>query len=162
LTHNANRKVWEEQTLAGYPTRRVNTPRDDDGNRTELQVAGYYDIGYAYTQRNQLSDVVGICHYTYDKNGNMIGRDGSWLYTNALNFQYDELDRVTMAEQGTNGWIFARSRDQYDSVSREVATWREMEGSKGERFAYDARGGNRRGQSVILAVFESTAIKPAE
>jgi len=41
------------------------------------------------------------------------------------------------AEQGANGWIFARSHYQYDSNSREVATWRDEQGSKGERFAYN-------------------------
>jgi RHS repeat-associated protein len=135
---DANRKVWEEQTLAGYPTRRVETPRDDDGNREALHVPGQYYISYGYTQRNQLADIFNVCHYTYDPAGNMTGREGRWLYTNAANFDYDSVNRMTQAEQGgANGWIFARSHYQYDSNSREVATWRDEEGGKGERFAYD-------------------------
>src|SRR5205085_1104166 len=35
---DANRKIWEDQTLSGYPTRRVNTPLDPDGNRMYLDV----------------------------------------------------------------------------------------------------------------------------
>jgi hypothetical protein len=39
LTHDdANRQVWEEQTLSGYPMRRVETARDGDGNRGGLWV----------------------------------------------------------------------------------------------------------------------------
>jgi len=134
---DANRKVWEDQTLAGHPTRRVETPRDPDGNRSALQVPGYYSIGYGYTQRNQLADIFNFCHFTYDPSGNMTGREGRWLYTNVANFEYDDLNRVKMGEQGTNGWVFARSHYQYDSNSREKATWRDEQSSKGEWFDYN-------------------------
>lgn len=36
----ANRKIWEDQTLAGQPTRRVNTPLDQDGKRLRLELFG--------------------------------------------------------------------------------------------------------------------------
>lgn len=52
---NANRQIWEDQTLAGYPTRHVETLRDADGNRSDLFVPGYYLFHYDYTQRNQSS-----------------------------------------------------------------------------------------------------------
>jgi RHS repeat-associated protein len=134
---DANRKVWEDQTLSGYPTRRVETPRDADGNRTALRVAGNYDISYAYTQRNQLANVAGLWYFSYDKNGNTTRREGRWYYTNPTNFEYDQLNRVVMGEQGANGWIYARSHYQYDALGRQVTTWRDEQGSKGEWFGYD-------------------------
>jgi RHS repeat-associated protein len=57
---------------------------------------------------------------------------------NVASFQYDELNRMTQAEQGGNGGVFARSHYRYDNLSREVATWRDEDGSKGERFGYNA------------------------
>src|SRR5437763_92601 len=68
---DANRKVWEDQTLSGYPTRRVNTPYDADGNRASLEVPGSYWIGYSYTQRNQLASIGSFANFHYDKSGNM-------------------------------------------------------------------------------------------
>jgi hypothetical protein len=57
---DANRQIWEEQTVAGAPTRRVETWPDADGNRTGLYVSGYYLIRFDQTQRNQGSEV-GSC-----------------------------------------------------------------------------------------------------
>ena len=138
----ANRQVWEDQTLAGYPTRRVETPRDADGNRASLQVAGAYYIGYTYTQRNQLASIGNFANFTYDAAGNMTKRQGVWCYTNDTNFAYDDMNRMTMVEQGgANGWIFARSHYQYDKVGRETATWRDEDTGSGsgwgERFEYE-------------------------
>jgi RHS repeat-associated protein len=49
---------------------------------------------------------------------------------------------VTMGEQGTSGWIFARSWYQYDKAGRELATWRDenhgLGSQRGERFGYAA------------------------
>ena len=39
---DANRQTWEEQTVAGFPTRRVETPRDNDGFRNSLNAQGAY------------------------------------------------------------------------------------------------------------------------
>jgi YD repeat-containing protein len=66
---DANRQIWEEQTLIGYPTRRVETPRDGDGNRSCLQVPGSYYVDYQYTGRNQLKAVNGFAHFAYDQAG---------------------------------------------------------------------------------------------
>lgn len=57
---------------------------------------------------------------------------------NAPSSYYDGLNRPTMWEQTAAGDVpFARSWYQDDNVGREVATWRDEESSKGERFAYD-------------------------
>jgi RHS repeat-associated protein len=137
---DANWKVWEDQTLAGYPTRRVNTPRDQDGNRTSLDVANYYHIDYSYTQRNQLKSVNGVAGFTYDGNGNLTHRSADCIYNSGTNFSYDELNRVTQIEQGNAWYVFARSHYQYDNLSREVATWRDEQLSKGEWFRYNVAG----------------------
>jgi RHS repeat-associated protein len=75
------------------------------------------------------------------RTGNLTQRQERWWDPNVSNYQYDPLNRVNMAEQGANGWIFARSWYQYDAVSREVATWRDedngMGSGKGERYWYD-------------------------
>jgi len=139
---DANRQIFEDQTLSGYATRRVNTPRDADGNRTSLEVPGAYYIGYTYTQRNELASIGNFANFTYDAAGNMTKRQGVWYHTNDANFDYDELNRMTMAEQGSaNGWIFARSHYQYDKLGRETATWRDEDTGSGsgwgERFEYE-------------------------
>jgi RHS repeat-associated protein len=146
---NANRKVWEDQTQAGQPTRRVETPRDGDGNRSSLQVAGPYYIGYTYTQRNQLASIGGVCNFVYDVSGNMTQRNGLLWYGNAANFEYDPLNRVTQIEQGGNGWIFARNHYQYDSLGRDVAEWRDEDGGKGERYGYTTT--NQLSSAVYMA-----------
>jgi RHS repeat-associated protein len=146
---NANRKVWEDQTQAGQPTRRVETPRDGDGNRSALQVGSQYYIGYTYTQRNQLASIGGVCNFSYDASGNMTQRNGVLWYGNAANFEYDALNRVTQIEQGGNGWIFARNHYQYDSLGRDVAEWRDEDGGKGERYGYTTT--NQLSSAVYMA-----------
>lgn len=146
---DANRKVWEEQTLAGYPTRHVQTDPDADGNRTTLGVTGWYLIRYDYTGRNQLSHIYDgngtpWFNYTYDPAGNMTKRQdvygGVNDSTNIPAEQYDALNRPKMWEQtGAGDAWFARSWQQYDTVGREVATWRDEQGTKGERFGYNPR-----------------------
>ncbi len=101
---DANRKIWEDQTLAGHPTRRVNTPLDQDGRRQMLEIveppqqggtiggslifspemagSGRYSLAYTYTERNQVKTISGTdqagedwaFNYTYDPSGNMIER----------------------------------------------------------------------------------------
>lgn len=141
----ANRKIWEDQTLAGYPTRRVQTPRDLDGNRSALEVSSYYVLKYDYTQRNQLFHIRDANNnpfydYTYDVAGHMINRQGWWPIPNGVNFHYDQLNRVNQVEQGDASVVFARSYYQYDALNREVATWRDEQAGKGERFWYNAPG----------------------
>ncbi|MEY2510602.1 MAG: hypothetical protein QOE26_1365 [Verrucomicrobiota bacterium] len=150
---DANRKLWEDQTLAGYPTRGVVTPHDADGNRENLEMytGGVLQYGayYDYTQRNQLQHIYWDSNqtpwitYSYDAAGNMIKRQdtrgGVNDSTNVPSSYYDGLNRPTMWEQtGASDVPFARSWYKYDTVGREVATWRDEEGNKGERFTYDA------------------------
>jgi RHS repeat-associated protein len=123
--------------LSGYPTRRVNTPRDDDGNRTSLTAPASYSVTYAYTARNQLAAVNGFATFSYDKTGNMTSRLGQWLYANGADFYYDPLNRVTEIEHRNATTVVADSHYQYDSIGREVATWRDEDGNKGERFSYN-------------------------
>jgi len=123
--------------LAGYPTRRVETPRDADGNRASLGVAGAYSISYSYTQRNQLASIGNFANFTYDASGNMTNRTGQWIYENGANFVYDDLNRVTQIEQEHAWAVFARSHYQYDRVGREEAVWRDEDSGRGERFEYE-------------------------
>ena len=151
---DADRQTWEEQTVAGFPTRRVETPRDNDGNRSSLNVPGWYAIQYDYTQRNQLwhiKDGGGTqwFTYSYDPAGNMTQRQdvygGVNDSTNIMDAggasQYDQLNRPTMWEQTriANQW-FARSHFQYDKLGRLTASWRDEQSNKGEWFGYDATG----------------------
>jgi hypothetical protein len=60
----------------------------------------------------------------------------NWFYSSPSNFEYDDLNRVTMFEDGNYGGMYARSHYQYDTVGREAAVWRDEDGSKGDRFHY--------------------------
>ena len=131
--------------LADYPTRHIDMPRDADGNRDYLFVPGYYLLYYDYTQRNQLFHIKDgnnnpVWTYTYDPAGNVTNRFGQWGIPNGVNYGYDALNRIEQVEQGNATEVFARNHYQYDTVNREVATWRdgsqEQTGSKGERFWY--------------------------
>jgi len=68
----------------------------------------------------------------------MTQRKIAWFYSGPSNFEYDDLNRVTMFEDGNNAGIYARSHYQYDTVNREQAVWRDEDGSKGDRFSYSA------------------------
>lgn len=152
---DANRKIWEEQTLVGHPTRHVQTDPDADGNRSSLQVNGTsYAIQYDYTQRNQLRTIYDASHtpwfnYSYDLSGNMTKRQAVYGRVNdSINLvdangqnQYDALNRPLMWENtGAGDTFFARSWYQYDSLGREVGTWRDEQSGKGDAFGYDATG----------------------
>ena len=148
---DANRKIWEDQTVAGYSTRGVVTTPDADGNRQKLEVytnsALNYGAYYDYTQRNQLAHIFWDSNhtpwftYSYDAAGNRIKRQDTYAgvndSTNIPSASYDALNRPTLWEETRVGdaW-FARSHYQYDKAGREVATWRDEDG-KGERFGYD-------------------------
>jgi RHS repeat-associated protein len=145
---DANRQTWEEQTLAGYPTRRVEFWRDADGNRTGLHFPGWYLIRYDYNQRNQLAHIYGGSwepwfNYSYDAGGNVTQiqdqMGGIIDSMNCPSIQYDPLNRpVEWEQRGGSDNVFARSWQQYDSVGRMAATWRDEQSSKGERFSYTA------------------------
>src|SRR5437868_1770356 len=159
----ANRQTWEEQTVAGYPTHRVQTARDADGNRSTLQVQ-YTGLAvqYDYTQRNQLWHIKDgngnmLFTYSYDPAGNMIKRQdvygGVNDSTNVMDSgglsQYDQLNRPMLWEQtGTvvlNGVpvrnsSFALSHFKYDNLGRLTASWRDEQAGKGEWFGYNATG----------------------
>ncbi|PZR76763.1 MAG: hypothetical protein DLM73_01680 [Chthoniobacterales bacterium] len=145
---DANRQLWEDQTVAGYATHRIQHDRDADGNATNTYIPGYFLLWYTYTQRNQLSQIQDGGHtpwftFTYDAAGNMTKRQAVYGGVNdSMNCpsaQYDPLNRPTMWENtGAADTAFARSWYQYDNVNREVATWRDEQSGKGEAFGYDA------------------------
>ena len=151
---NANRRLWEEQTVAGYPTRRVEHGRDADGNAINTHIPGWYLTWQTYTQRNQLAQIqdnngTPWYNFSYDPAGNLKKRQAVYAGVNdSTNIMYgsgasayDVLNRPSMWENtGSGDNPFARSWHQYDSVSRMVATWRDEQGSKGERFGYDPMG----------------------
>lgn len=152
---DANRQIWEEQTVAGFPTRRVETPRNNDGFRISLAAPDFPLLRYDYTQRGQLRTIydanfVPWINYFYDLSGNMTKRqnvyggvnDSTNIIDAAGVSQYDALNRPTMWEQtgvGNPPW-FARSRFSYDNLGRLSGSWREEQQNKGESFAYDATG----------------------
>ncbi len=149
----ANRQTWEEQTLFGYPLRHIDTPRDDDGNRSSLGVTGFYAVSYDYTGRGQLKTIYDGANprnpwfaYTYDAAGNMTKRqDPMWGLNDSANVAYDQLNRVTMWENTSGGDnVFARNWYRYDSLGRELATQRDEQqgpnGAQGDTFSYDNIG----------------------
>jgi RHS repeat-associated protein len=158
---SANRKVYEDQTLAGYPTRRVNTPRDADGNRASLEVSGFYYIAYDYTGRNQLKSIGWFANFTYDPSGNLTSRTGIWNYANGATFTYDDVNRVTMEEQGDATHVFSTTHYQYDSVSREVAKW-DQDTAKGDRFGYNAIGQMTSAAYNADQVWSGVAVNPTD
>lgn len=145
---DANRKLWEEQTVYGHPTRRIETNWNDDGLPESLVVPaiGWVNVQYAYNQRNQLeriNDAYGNYwfKYDYDLNGNMTKRQNVWAgINNATRAEYDELNRPKTWENSSAGAVvFARSHQQYDNLSRMTATHRDEQG-KGDRFWYTPEG----------------------
>src|SRR5205085_9217292 len=81
-------------------------------------------------------------HLTYDSAGNMAKRQGQWGAVNdSINVTYDDLNRPAMWENTGAGDVpFARSWYRYDKLGREVATWRDEQSGKGERYNYDIAG----------------------
>ena len=91
----ANNKIYEDQTITGLPTRRVQTDVDADGNRTDLLIktggtinsASYFD----YTSRNELLNIYDsnrspFFKYSYDASGNVTA-----FRTTATRFHYASL-----------------------------------------------------------------------
>lgn len=142
---DANRKIWEDQTVNGFPLRHVQTDPDDDGNRASLSVAGAYALTYDYTQRQQLAHIKTnngqdqYFEYTYDKNGNLKKRQDKLQGMDSTNFDYDAGNRVTLCVQtGANDSPFAWSNyNDYDLVNNLKSVSRAENGNKGERFEYD-------------------------
>jgi RHS repeat-associated protein len=170
----ANRKVAEEQTLSGYPTRRVETPRDADGNRKHLEVPGWYQVKYVYTERNQLKQIQDgnggpWFNYTYDVAGNLTKRHDPYGGVNdSINVPsgyYDPLNRPVMWENTKAAdAAYARSWYQYDMVGREVATWRDEEwspsGGRGDRFDFNLHGQLTRARYSAEQVWTGNAFNP--
>jgi RHS repeat-associated protein len=145
---NANRKKWEDQTLNGGPTRRVETLLDGDGNRRTLTVAGVqegYAFTYEYTRRQQLlyiNKTGSADHYfvyTHDPNGNLKKRQDTLQGGDSTIFDYDKANRVTLCVQtGAGDAAFSRSNyNDYDLVNNLKSITREEDFWKGERFEYD-------------------------
>jgi RHS repeat-associated protein len=159
---HADRKIWEDQTLAGQPTRRVKTELDHEGKRLNLKIVdpeleattavfspemsgtGQYSVGYTYTERNQVKMISGEdwqFHYGYDPSGNLSSRradyNGRTNWTKCPDDGYDALNRPTRWEQtGPNGF-HSLSHYRYDKVNREEATWRAEDNNRGESFEYE-------------------------
>jgi len=162
---DANRKIWEDQKLAGQPTRRVKTDLDHDGKRLNLQIvdppvdgaglvfspemsgSGSYSIAYAYTGRNQLWQITGAAGenwmftYSYDASGNMISRRADYNNRSSLtscpNDDYDALNRPRTWEQSGPNGFYASNHYQYDQVNREKSIWRSEDNHRGESFEYE-------------------------
>jgi len=58
-----------------------------------------------------------------------------WFYSGPSNFEYDDLNRVTMLKTETTPGSYARSHYQYDTVGREAPSGGRGR-SKGDRFSY--------------------------
>jgi RHS repeat-associated protein len=146
----ANRQIWEDQTLAGYPTRRFETPRDGDGNRISLDVPGWFGVKYDYTQRNQLSHIYdgnGTTWFTYnyDASGNMTYRWDNYGGANDVNGRpaewIDALNRPMFCESWGGGTsLNSRAWSSYDVLNHVTGTWRDENGSRGEAYSYDVLG----------------------
>lgn len=151
---DANRQIWEEQTVLGFPMRRVETPRDDDGFREALNASGEYGLRYDYTNRGQLRTIFDggaapWVNYSYDLAGNMTKRQNVYGgvndSTNILDAagvsQYDALNRPMKWQQTRVGnQSFALSFFRYDNLGRLIASWREEQQNKGEVFGYNTSG----------------------
>jgi RHS repeat-associated protein len=141
----ANNRIFEDQTVTGLPTRRVQTDLDADGNRTDLLVKTGNTVNFAnyfdYTSRNELLNIYDNSHaaffkYTYDASGNVTQRLGQRLHDTTA-FQYDALNRPILCSQsGLNGTNFATSHYDYNKWGLLQDTYRDEEGGKGERFTY--------------------------
>jgi RHS repeat-associated protein len=135
----------ETTTYADNTPRTVTYYYDADGNRagdgTHAGIqypSGAYSFNYAYTGRNQLSDVnnfpsgTNIAHFVYDLDGNLNTqtRDNS----TTSSYTSDGLDRVTHIGHALTGTT--RTFDYaYDSVSNRK--WTKRDGGNGEVFGYD-------------------------
>lgn len=148
---DANRQIWEDQTVTGHPTRRVETVPNVDGNRDYLNVPSVpgFKLSYGYTDRNQLwsiSDANGshIYRYFYDRSGNITRRQGTYGGANdATDVPADQYDALNRPMQWSHTWrggddLLMRNWMQYDPVSRLKATWRDDNFSnRGDAYRYD-------------------------
>lgn len=154
---DANRQISEDQLVAGNVWHTVRHDRDADGDATTTEIPGRYGLRYDYTQRTQLSHIYdwnggAWFNYSYDPSSNITQRLGVYGGVNdgfnaassvyAGQHPYDPLNRAVMWENTAGGnpstdTAFARSWYSYDSIGREVATWRDEQASKGERFDYN-------------------------
>lgn len=142
----ANNRIYEDQTITGLATRRVQADPDADGNRTDLLVKTGTTVNFAnyfdYTNRNELLNIYDSSHaaffkYSYDASGNVTQRLGQRLHDSTV-FTYDALNRpITCAQNGLNASNFATSHYDYDKLGNLQDTYRDEEGGKGERFGYD-------------------------
>lgn len=136
---DANREMWQDQLVAGNTWYRVQHDRDADGNAINNHVPGWFLVWLDYNQRGQLAHIYDgggtpWFNYTYDAAGNMTQRQAPYAgandSVNAWSQFYDPLNRPTMWENtGWGGSPYARSWYQYDTVGREVATWRDEQSS---------------------------------
>jgi RHS repeat-associated protein len=110
----------------------------------EMEGTGLYLVTYDYTERSQLKHIYTdgwTFEYNYDPSGNVTTRQATYndkvSSTNCPSDDYDALNRPRTWEQTSLGSRFSLSNYQYDRSNREVATWREEEDNRGERFTYE-------------------------
>jgi RHS repeat-associated protein len=147
---DANNKLWEDQTFAGF-THRVQTDPDADGNRMNLQVKTNnttdYSNSYQYTARNgvwQISDGQHSFTYHYgdagDLNGNIMQRSNDQLSGDATTLRYDALNRPILATQTrANGTPLESLNYEYMPRGNIRDTYNSLNNNKGDFYRYDDR-----------------------
>lgn len=141
---DANRKTSERQTVAGHAKQHLRFEYNEDGMRSYMGTNAH-SVRYRYDHRNR---VVGMRDgdinyewwtFAYDPNGNQTQRHTQHWGPGQV-YAYDELNRMTMVESRHAGGAFARNWYQYDNLSRQTASWRQLQEDRGERFHYDDMG----------------------
>jgi RHS repeat-associated protein len=143
----ANHKTSEKQSQSGgWPTRQVDTPPDNDGDRGSLSVGGMpdYSFTYQYTARGQLWQISRggslYFQYSYDKNANLTKRQHMTPGpADSTEFAYDDINRVQLCTQrgGSSQLIAESNYNDYDPVNNLKSISRLEDGNKGELFVYD-------------------------
>jgi RHS repeat-associated protein len=149
----ANNRTFEDQTITGLPTRRVQTLPDADGSRKSLVVSTGGTTNFAnnfeYTNRNELRNINNgasgngqpLFTYSYDASGNVTQRQGRTLSGDTTTTVYDAINRATDCTHAINGTNFSASHYDYSKLGNLKDVIRgssAYEDGKGDYFnAYD-------------------------
>jgi len=149
----ANNRTYEDQTITGLPTRRVQTLPDADGSRKSLVVSTGGTTNFAnnfeYTNRNELRNINNgasgngqpLFTYSYDASGNVTQRLGRTLSGDTTTTVYDAINRATDCTHAINGTNFSASHYDYSKLGNLKDVIRgssAYEDGKGDYFnAYD-------------------------
>lgn len=146
----ANNRIYEDQAIAGLPSRRVQTDPDADGRRKNLIVktgtVQNFANNFDYTSRNELLNIKNSSNaplftYSYDPSGNVTQRVNQ-TFANASDkvmLQYDSLNRATLCAQYAPGSSssFATSHYSYSALGNLKNVTRDEDGGKGDYFTHD-------------------------